>query len=128
MTLSVGATTESVTVEATAPLLKSESVEQSVNITGDRINSLPLNFGGGGNIGGIRTPLSFMILSPGVSGTATSARVNGEPSNTYRVFVDGQDLTNNNDTSSTISIRTPAVPLALTSGASGSSASSPRTW
>jgi Carboxypeptidase regulatory-like domain/TonB dependent receptor len=102
ITLQVGATTETVTVEATAPLLKSESVEQSVNITGDRINSLPLNFGGGGgNIGGIRTPLTFMILSPGVSGTSTAARVNGEPTNTYRVFVDGQDVTNNNDTSST---------------------------
>ena len=102
VTLQVGSTTDSVTVEAVAPLLKSESVEQSVNITGDRINSLPLNFGGGGgNIGSIRAPLSFMILSPGVSGTNTAARVNGEPTNTYRVFVDGQDVTNNNDTSST---------------------------
>ncbi len=100
--LEVGATTESITVEGTAPQLKSESVEQSVNVTGDRINALPLNFGGGGgNIGGLRAPLTFMTLSPGVSGNGTAGRVNGQAANTFRVFVDGQDTTNNNDTSST---------------------------
>ena len=100
--LEVGATTESITVEGTAPQLKSESVEQSINVSGNRINSLPLNFGGGGgNIGAIRAPLTFMILSPGVAGTGTTGRVNGQAPNTYRVFVDGQDTTNNNDTTST---------------------------
>jgi hypothetical protein len=100
--LQVGATSDSVTVTAEASILKSDSTEQSVNVSGDRINALPLNFGGGGGaIGGIRTPLTFMVLSPGVAGTGTNARVNGMPSNTYRVFVDGQDVTNNNDNSST---------------------------
>jgi hypothetical protein len=106
--LEVGAVTESVTVQAEAVLLKTDSAEQSVNVTGDKINNLPLNFGGGGgNIGGIRTPLTFMVLSPGVSGvagtggTGTAARVNGLPGNSFRVFVDGQDTTNNNDTAST---------------------------
>jgi len=70
-------------------------------VSGDRINALPLNFGGGGGaVGGIRTPLTFMTLSPGVSGSGTTGRVNGMPANTYRVFVDGQDVTNNNDNSS----------------------------
>lgn len=102
VSLDVGATTESITVEGTAPQLKSESVEQSINVTGDRINALPLNFGGGGgNIGGLRAPLTFMTLSPGVSGNGTAGRVNGQAANTFRVFVDGQDTTNNNDTSST---------------------------
>ncbi|MEP6714028.1 MAG: TonB-dependent receptor [Terriglobia bacterium] len=100
--LEVGAATDSITVEGSAPQLKSESVEQSINVTGDRINSLPLNFGGGGgNIGTMRAPLTFMVLSPGVSGTGTTGRVNGQAANTYRVFVDGQDTTNNNDTTST---------------------------
>ena len=106
--LEVGAVTESVTVQAEAVLLKTDSAEQSVNVTGDKINNLPLNFGGGGgNIGGMRTPLTFMVLSPGVSGvagtggTGTAARVNGLPGNSFRVFVDGQDTTNNNDTAST---------------------------
>src|SRR5205814_10238123 len=100
--LEVGATTESVTVDGTASQLKSESVEQSINVSGNRINSLPLNFGGGGgNIGAIRAPLTFMVLSPGVAGSGTTGRVNGQAPNTYRVFVDGQDTTNNNDTTST---------------------------
>lgn len=100
--LEVGATSDSVTVEGIAPQLKSESVEQSINVTGDRINALPLNFGGGGGaIGAIRGPLTFMTLSPGVSGNGTTGRVNGQAANTYRVFVDGQDTTNNNDTTST---------------------------
>src|SRR3954453_6496067 len=100
--LEVGATNDSITVEGAAPQLKSESVEQSINVSGNRINSLPLNFGGGGgNIGAIRAPLTFMILSPGVSGSGTTGRVNGQAPNTYRVFVDGQDTTNNNDTTST---------------------------
>src|SRR6185295_1271331 len=102
ISLEVGSTTESITVEGTAPQLKSESVEQSINVSGARINQLPLNFGGGGGgIGAIRAPLTFMILSPGVAGSGTTGRVNGQAGNTYRVFVDGQDTTNNNDTSST---------------------------
>jgi hypothetical protein len=102
ITLEVGATTESITVQGEAAQLKSESVEQSINVSGNRINSLPLNFGGGGgSIGAIRAPLTFMILSPGVAGSGTTGRVNGQAANTYRVFVDGQDTTNNNDTTST---------------------------
>ena len=42
-----------------------------------------------------------MILSPGVAGSGTTGRVNGQAANTFRVFVDGQDTTNNNDTTST---------------------------
>ena len=100
--LEVGSTAESITVEGTAPQLKSESVEQSINVSGNRINNLPLNFGGGGGgIGAIRAPLTFMILSPGVAGSGTGGRVNGQAANTYRIFVDGQDTTNNNDTTST---------------------------
>ena len=56
------------TVDAAAPLLKPDSVEQSVNFTGDRINSLPLDFGStNGAVGGIRTVLSFMTLAPGTT-------------------------------------------------------------
>ena len=100
--LQVGSTNDSVTVAGEGPILKTDSTEQSMNVSGNRINALPLNFGGGGGaIGGIRAPLTFMTLSPGVSGSGTTGRVNGMPANTYRVFVDGQDVTNNNDNSST---------------------------
>lgn len=100
--LQVGAATDSVTVEASAPLLKSDSAEQSMNLTGDRINALPLDFGStNGAVGGIRTVLSFMTLSPGVGGDDTNARVNGQLGGTYRIFVDGQDVSNNNSPTST---------------------------
>src|SRR5713226_1000387 len=102
ITLQVGSATDSVTVEATAPLLKPDSVEQSVNFTGDRINALPLDFGStNGAVGGIRTVLSFMTLAPGVGGDDTNARVNGQLGGTYRIFVDGQDVSNNNSPTST---------------------------
>src|ERR1039457_6271633 len=96
-TLQVGASSESVTVTAEAPLLKTENGEQSMNIKGDKVNDLPLNFGGGGAAGGgIRNWLSFIILAPGVSGTAYNSPVNGIPVGTYgnfKVYLEGQDST-----------------------------------
>src|SRR2546425_983832 len=56
--LQIGSTSESVTVSADAPLLKSENAEQSTTISGDRINALPLNFALGA--GAVRNPLSFV--------------------------------------------------------------------
>src|SRR6266545_6117046 len=44
VSLEVGATADSVTVVADAALLKTESAEQSTTFSGERINSLPLNF------------------------------------------------------------------------------------
>jgi aspartokinase-like uncharacterized kinase len=41
--LQVGSTSESVTVTADAALLKTDSAEHSVVLTGDSINALPLN-------------------------------------------------------------------------------------
>ena len=68
--LQVGSTSDAVTVTTEAPLLKSESAEQSTVLSRERINELPLNFGGGGgSVGGIRSAYSFNLLSPGVSGS-----------------------------------------------------------
>jgi hypothetical protein len=94
ITLQVGAVTDSITVDATAPLLKSESNEQSIVVSRDQYTSLPL-----AGTGGSRIPRSFMILSPGVSGAAAgqSGRVNGQPGNTQRIFIDGQDSSNTNN-------------------------------
>ena len=90
--LQVGSTTDSVTVTADAPLLKSESAEQSMTISGDRINALPLNFALGA--GAVRNPLSFVQLAPGASINGwNDIRVNGAPSNTFRIIFEGQDTT-----------------------------------
>ncbi len=97
VTLKIGATSDTVSVTAEAAMLRTENAESSVNITGDRINSLPLNFGGGaGSIGAIRSQMAFAVLSPGVSGSGTGARINGFAGNTFRVMIDGQDTTSGN--------------------------------
>jgi len=113
MTLQVGASTDSITVTAESPLLKTENAEQSMNVKGDKVNDLPLNFGGGGSAGGgIRNWLSFIILAPGVSGTAYNSPVNGIPTGTYgnfKVYLEGQDSTSVNDASWTASVAAASV-------------------
>ncbi|MEO5926237.1 MAG: TonB-dependent receptor [Bryobacteraceae bacterium] len=99
VTLRIGSITDTIEVVAESPLLRTENAESSVNVTGDRINSLPLNFGGGaGAIGAIRNQMAFAVLSPGVSGSGTGARINGFAGNTFRVMIDGQDSTSGNST------------------------------
>src|SRR5262249_20482415 len=61
--LEVGATTESITVQAEAPLLKTESGEVSHNIPTERLNNLPLLPTGGGL--GIRNPYAVVNILPG---------------------------------------------------------------
>jgi hypothetical protein len=116
VTLQVGSTSESVTITAEAPLLKTENAEQSTVVTTERINDLPLNFGGGGgSVGAIRSPYNFNILSPGVSGTGGSAgdtaNVNGLQASTFRVQVDGQDATSQNDIGWTSTVAQPSVDM-----------------
>jgi hypothetical protein len=111
--LQVGSTSETITVMAEAPLLKSESAEQSTLIMGERLNELPLNFGGGGgNVGGIRSVYAFNGLSPGVSPTGTdTANVNGLQASTFRVQVEGQDATSQNDIGWTSTVSQPSVDM-----------------
>ncbi len=94
--LTLGAVTETVTVDATAPLLQSESNDQSFTVTTNEMTDLPLASSAGG-----RTPQSLMSLSPGVAGTApgTGGRVDGMPGGTGRLMIDGQDTTNINGNS-----------------------------
>jgi hypothetical protein len=114
--LQIGSTSESITITAEATLLKTENAEQSTVVTTERINDLPLNFGGGGgSVGSIRSPYNFNILSPGVSGTGSSsgdtANVNGLQASTFRVQVDGQDATSQNDIGWTSTVAQPSVDM-----------------
>jgi hypothetical protein len=115
--LQVGATTEAVTVTAESPLLKTESAEQSTVIQGERLNDLPLNFSNSnGGTGTIRSPYYFNVLSPGVSGTLAAgqgdtANVNGLPASTFRVQVEGQDSTSQNDIGWTSTVSQPGVDM-----------------
>ncbi len=90
LVLKVGQLTESVQVTAEAAMLKTESAEQSTTISGDTINTLPLNFGIGA--GAIRNPLSFTQLTPGASISGwNTVKVNGNPSGTFRILFEGQE-------------------------------------
>src|SRR5437764_12057559 len=98
--LQVGSATESVTVTTEAPVLKTENAEVSMNVSGEKFNQLPLNFGAGGT-GSIRSWLAFATLAPGVNGdlsTDQATSVNGLPGGIFKILVEGTDVTSSNDT------------------------------
>jgi len=72
--LQVGSTSESVTVSADAPLLRTEGAEQSHNISTKTIENLPLNFGARGP-GSLRNPFTFVetLRAPKSKAGTTSA-------------------------------------------------------
>jgi Carboxypeptidase regulatory-like domain/TonB dependent receptor len=94
--LEVGATSESVTVTEAAPLLKTESGELSHNVSTDKLDNLPaITLGATSGLGNIRNPLQAVTLLPGTQfASDNTLRVNGMPSSTYSIRVEGQDATN----------------------------------
>jgi len=108
--LKIGQASETVTVLADAPLLKTENAEQSQTVEGDKIDQLPLTLGGN-NLYGARNPLAGLTLAPGVSqvvGTNFQFRVNGS-TDTARYLLDGQDTTTQGMTSEHLSESHPSV-------------------
>jgi hypothetical protein len=97
ITLEVGAATESVTVQADAPLLKTESGELGHNIAAKSLNELPI-LGIGGTLSGsagIRNPMSMVNLIPGTVFTPNAlVRINGTPANSQSLRIEGQDASN----------------------------------
>jgi hypothetical protein len=96
-TLEVGAPTDTITVNAEAPLLKTESGEISHQIEFVAADQLPLftTNGTGTGLGNIRDPLSVLNLLPGASQTTdTALRINGLPANSQLIMVEGMDATN----------------------------------
>ena len=86
--LEIGASTESVTVSADASLLKTETGDVSHNVTTQKQDELPM-----GSIGAIRVSTQAVLMIPGVNGTLTSISVNGSPSGSERIRIDGLDAT-----------------------------------
>jgi len=102
-TLEVGSATESVTVEAAAPLLKTEGGEVSHNIATQTLDDLPIltltgaarSGGSLTTLGNIRNPLSSVQLLPGAQlSTDNILRINGMPSSSQSINIEGQDATN----------------------------------
>ena len=79
--LEVGTATETVTVQAEATLLKTESGDLSSNVTLEQMQDLPMLGIGTVNSGtsGVRNPYNTLLTLPGVSNYATSGvfQVNG---------------------------------------------------
>jgi hypothetical protein len=100
--LEIGANTETVTVTDSAPLLKTESGEISHVVATTDADLLPVftfastNFGG---YGSIRNPLQVLTLLPGTqfgqdSFGGQTLRINGLPSSSGAIRVEGQDVSN----------------------------------
>ena len=101
--LEVGAATESVTVTEVAAQLKTEGGEVSHNIATSTLDDLPVlnmfgaaaGYGTANSLGNIRNPLSAVQLLPGARITTdTILRVNGMPSNSQSINIEGQDTSN----------------------------------
>jgi len=101
--LEVGSASESITVEAAATLLKTEGGEVSHNVSTETLDDLPIltltgaaaSIGTGNSLGNIRNPLSAVELLPGARiSTDAILRVNGMPSNSQSINIEGQDATN----------------------------------
>jgi hypothetical protein len=101
--LEVGSASESITVEAAATLLKTEGGEVSENVATQTLDDLPIltltgaaaSIGAANSLGNIRNPLSSVELLPGARiSTDAILRVNGMPSNSQSINIEGQDATN----------------------------------
>jgi len=94
VTLEVGATSESVVVEAAGEVLQTQSATVSTTLQTKQISQLPLQS---------RNTIYFLTMLPGVSSAATASprnsTVNGLPSTAYNITIDGlntQDNANKN--------------------------------
>lgn len=86
-TLEIGAVTETVNVEAAAPLVNTATSEQMQTFEGIKVTELPL---GRRNVG------SILRLAPGVdSGSGRSPRLNGVGASGTGISVDGTDANSN---------------------------------
>jgi hypothetical protein len=84
VTLEVGQTSESVTVTGEAPLLTTDTPEVGTLMTNKTVVDLPLGFSGG------RYAENFAYkLTPGVGGNNWESRINGAPSFSKEVVLDG---------------------------------------
>lgn len=90
VSLQPGAVYESVTVTERAPLLDSETSDVGTSVTRREIINLPVPL-----TSDSRNPLSFVVLTPGVSGSIPGAtpdlrlHVNGTPTGSSEVYIDG---------------------------------------
>src|ERR1700730_14090997 len=99
--LEVGSASESVTVNAEAPMLKTESGELSQTVESKTLDALPI-LQVGSSSSGIRNPYSMVSLLPGAYAgpvatgftTGPTVRINGGVTSSETFLVDGMDGSN----------------------------------
>lgn len=103
--LEVGASSESISVEANAVAVRTEDANITSTVSNQLFVELPIQWTNGfyGNQA-VRNPLSVAQVLPGMSGgtsyfasqglTAGGSSINGAPPGTFKALVDGQDSTN----------------------------------
>jgi hypothetical protein len=97
--LEVGSATEAVTINAEAPLLKTESGELSNTIATETMDTLPL-LSIGSNSSGIRNPFNIVALLPGAyyqpapPFTGPQVIINGSPGGSETLLIEGMNGTN----------------------------------
>ena len=85
-----GQVQETITVRAAAPVLDTQTSDTGASVTRRQIQDLPLPM-----TADSRNPLSFVILTPGVSGSVPGStpdlrlHVSGSPSGSAEVYIDG---------------------------------------
>jgi hypothetical protein len=91
--LEVGTSSDSVTITAEAPMLKTESGEMAHNVESGKLDNLPvLGIGTAAGSTGLRNAYSVLQVIPGSSWTPDSnVRINGMPSNTQALRIEGQE-------------------------------------
>jgi hypothetical protein len=94
--LPVGSNTETVTVNADASQLQTESSGIGTSISPKLLEDLPLSFGGS-----VRNPLQFVTLTPGFAGAVSNSpssppsgsfKLNGGQQNGVLVLLDGVNI------------------------------------
>ncbi|HJT87082.1 MAG TPA: carboxypeptidase regulatory-like domain-containing protein [Bryobacteraceae bacterium] len=112
VSLEVGSASESVTVNAEASLLSTETADLTRNVTVQQLDNLPILGIGPNSAGasGIRNPFTLAELLPGTSfnGVNRVLVINGAPNNSEAVRVEGQDSRNNTPGVSSTQVRQPS--------------------
>ena len=109
VTLKPGSVTETLTVDASAPTIESESSEIGGTISQQQIEDLPISLAKGVN--GMRSPETFVFLVPGTAGPGTGtagnsgngvffARISGGQAYGNEVLLDGASITRSENGSS----------------------------
>ena len=97
VTLQLGQMTETVNVSGTAAAVDNQTSDIGTTVTSQEIQDLPVTL-----TGDMRNPLSFVTLTPGVSGSVPGAtpdyrlHISGSSSFSNEVYIDGIPVSNTN--------------------------------